>query len=432
MNISHESLYNRACACIPGGVNSPVRAFNSVSGTPIYVKSGKGTTLTLMDGRQVTDFCCSWGAMILGHANDAVTEAVYRAAQSGTTFGINTPGEIDLCEKIISHIPFIDRVRLVNSGTEAVMTALRIARGITGRDKIVKFDGCYHGHSDGILVSAGSGVLTAGESGVAVASRGISKQVADDVFVTPYNDLAAVEELFGTHGDQIAAIIVEPIAGNMGCVAPAPGFLERLREISHKHGALLIFDEVINAFRFHCGLYASLCGVTPDLVTMGKVIGGGFPLAAVGGPAKYMDQLAPSGTIYQAGTLSGNPVAVAAGRTVLDLLEQTNPYPEMIRLASEIQTRINQSAQVAGVPLHIARAYDIFTPFTTITPVTNLNQAKQADQKRYAQFFHGMLERGFYIEPSQFEVAFVSAAHTQQDIDAFCHAADDTLRGLHE
>lgn len=429
--MNHETLFSRACACIPGGVNSPVRAFNSVGGTPIYVQSGKGAKLKLADGRELTDFCCSWGAMILGHACPEVTEAITRAAELGTTFGINTPGEIDFAEVILAQVPFIDRIRLVNSGTEAVMTALRLARGITGRDKIVKFDGCYHGHSDGILIAAGSGVLTAGETGSVVASRGIAKQVADDVFVVPYNDPEAVRAVFANHGNEIAAVIVEPIAGNMGCVSPEPGFLEALRMITAEHGAMLIFDEVINAFRFHCGLYASLCGVEPDLVTMGKVIGGGFPLAAVGGKACFMDQLAPCGTIYQAGTLSGNPVAVAAGRTVLDLLIKRNPYPEMIRLATDLQVRVNASIAKYGVPMHIARAYGLFTPFAGDKPVTNLDSAKTCSPSLYATFFHGMLDRGFYIEPSQFEAAFISAAHTQADIDAFCEAADDTLRGLH-
>lgn len=435
--VSHEELYTRALRVIPGGVNSPVRAFNSVGGTPIYVTEGKGSRITTADGRTLTDFCCSWGAMILGHADPVVTEAVCTAAAKGSTFGINTPGEVDFAEMICERTaPFVERVRLVNSGTEAVMTALRLARGITGRPKILKFDGCYHGHSDAMLVAAGSGVLTAGEADkdgffkAVAATKGIPAEVADDVFVVPYNDADAVREVMARHGETIAAIIVEPVAGNMGCVAPEPGFLQTLREEATAYGALLIFDEVINGFRFHNGLYASLCGVAPDLVTMGKVIGGGLPLAAVGGNAAYMNQLAPAGEIYQAGTLSGNPVAVAAGAATLRALSERNPYPEMIRLCENLTERVNAAARRLNAPLRIARAYGVFTPFCTTQPVRTLAEAKQADLAFYGRFFHGMLSRGFYIEPSQFEVCFISAAHTQADIDAFAAAAEETLEEL--
>lgn len=425
--MNHETLFDRAQRVIPGGVNSPVRAFNSVGGTPIYVAAGKGAKITLCDGRTLTDYCCSWGAMILGHAAPAVTRAVTQATKLGTTFGINTPGEVDFAEALLKHIPFLEKVRLVNSGTEAVMTAVRLARGVTGREKIVKFEGCYHGHSDGLLVAAGSGVLTGGASGTVVATRGIPHSATQDAWILPYNDLEAVRALFTEHGSEIAAVIVEPIAGNMGCVQPLPGFLEGLRQLTQSYGARLIFDEVINAFRFHAGLYASLCGVTPDIVTMGKVIGGGFPLAAVAGSAADMDQLAPTGGIYQAGTLSGNPVAVAAGATVLAALDRKTPYPKMIRFAQEIEHRVNASAKKYGVPFHIARAYDIFTPFASDREIHNLTDAKHCDTARYSAFFHGMLSRGIYIAPSQFEVNFISAAHTHRDIDAFCRSADEVL-----
>ncbi len=419
--IDHDSLYARACKVIPGGVNSPVRAFNSVGGSPIYVTEGQGARIATADGRELVDFCCSWGAMILGHAEPAIVEAVCAAASRGSSFGINTPGEVDFAEALCARIPFMERVRLVNSGTEAVMTAIRLARGVTGRPKILKFDGCYHGHSDAMLTAAGSGVLTAGE-----AVRGIAPEVAADVFVAPYNDAEAVKAVVAAHGDSLAAIIVEPVAGNMGCVAPAPGFLETLRHEADACGALLIFDEVINGFRFHNGAFASLCGVTPDLITLGKVIGGGFPLAAVGGRACWMEQLAPAGGVYQAGTLSGNPVAVAAGSAALRLLAERDPYPEMTRLAKDLEARVN----AIGGPLRIARAYDVFTPFCTREPVRNLAEAKRADLAFYGRFFHGMLARGIYIEPSQFEVCFISAAHTQADIDAFVRAAEATLKEI--
>lgn len=427
--MNHEVLFSRACRVIPGGVNSPVRAFNSVGGTPIYVASGKGSHLTLADGRDVLDCCCSWGAMILGHADPEVTEAVAVAAAQGTTFGINTPGEIDFAERLVAQIPFIDRIRLVNSGTEAVMTAVRLARGVTGRDLIIKCEGCYHGHSDGLLVSAGSGVLTAGD-GAEVASAGIPKVIAQDTLVIPYNDIEAARRTFEAHPGRIAAMIVEPVAGNMGCVCPQAEYLASILKLAHEAGALLICDEVINAFRFRYGLYCESIGVTPDIVTMGKVIGGGFPLAAVGAKAEIMDALAPMGHVYQAGTLSGNPVAVAAAMAVLTKLERLNPYSEMIAKAKQLECAVNGAAEKHGVPLRIQRHADIFTPFATALPVTDLASAQRCDSSLYARFFHGMLARGVYLEPSQYEVNFISAAHTKEDIAHFCQAAEETLASL--
>ncbi|MEI6647020.1 MAG: glutamate-1-semialdehyde 2,1-aminomutase [bacterium] len=409
--MNHDQLFKRACAKIPGGVNSPVRAFGSVGGTPVYVASGTGSTITTCDGRTLTDFCCSWGAMILGHAHPEVVEAIQRQAEKGTTFGINTEIEVQLAERLCELVPCLERVRLVNSGTEAVMTALRVARGATGRNKIVKFDGCYHGHSDSVLVSAGSGLLTGGIT----STPGVPQVVANDTFVVQYNDLIALTELMREKGSEVAAIIVEPVVGNMGLVQPTEGFLKGLRLLADKSGAVLIFDEVITGFRFGLSSYSQMCGVTPDLITLGKVIGGGLPLAAVGGKASLMDQLAPSGKIYQAGTLSGNPLAVAAGLKTLEVLQRDNPYPRMAALGKRLSDAINPMAK----GFHCAQFQGIFTMFFTPAPVTTLAHAKRSDTQAYATYFHKVLGSGFYMPPAQFEVAFISAAHTESNIDAF-------------
>ncbi len=420
--LNHEALYERACGVMPGGVNSPVRAFNGVGGTPLYVESGKGSVIQAADGRSLTDFCCSWGAMILGHAHDEVVEAICQRAAKGTTFGINTPDEVVLAERLCALVPGLERVRLVNSGTEAVMTALRLARGMTGRDKVIKFDGCYHGHSDSVLVSAGSGLLTGGT----VSSRGIPRHVAADTFVAPYNSLEAVERIVAERGTEVAAIIVEPVAGNMGLVAPQPEFLPGLRMLTDRCGALLIFDEVISGFRFNLSTYGKLIGVCPDLVTLGKVIGGGLPLAAVGGRAVIMDELSPCGKIYQAGTLSGNPLAVAAGLKTLEILERDDPYPRMAELGRKLSEGINAAAVAKGVPLHCARLGGVFTLFFNGAPAQNLEDAKRSDTRAYAAAFHALLERGFYLPPSQFEVAFISAAHSEADVARFVEVVRST------
>ena len=324
--MEHKDIFARARRVIPGGVNSPVRAFNGVGGTPIFVESGRRQKVRTADGRMLTDYCCSWGAMILGHAHPEVTAAVRARAALGTTFGIATPDEVVFAERLTSLVPGLEMVRAVSSGTEAVMTAIRLARGVTGRNLILKFDGCYHGHSDAMLVRSGSGVLTMGAS----SSLGVTSGGVADTLVAPYNDLEAVRKAFARHGRQIAAVIVEPVAGNMGIVPPAEGFLKGLRVLTAKHGALLICDEVINGFRFGFSTYSALYGgITPDLVTLGKVIGGGLPLAAVGGRRKWMKALAPTGPVYQAGTLSGNPLAVAAGLKTLEVLERDIPYARM-------------------------------------------------------------------------------------------------------
>lgn len=413
--ISHDELFRRACAVIPGGVNSPVRAFNGVGGTPVYVDRGEGPYIWTCDGRKLLDFCCSWGAMILGHAQKEVVAAIAAQAAKGTTFGINTEGEVLLAERLCPLVPGLERVRLVNSGTEAVMTAIRVARGVTGRNGILKFDGCYHGHSDSMLVSAGSGLLTGGT----LSSIGIPASVAADTFVAPYNDAAAVEKIVGARGRELAAIIVEPVAGNMGLVQPEAGFLAALRELADRCGALLIFDEVINGFRFTLSTYGKMIGVRPDLTTLGKVIGGGLPLAAVGGLARYMDQLSPKGKIYQAGTLSGNPLAVAAGLKTLEILERDDPYPRKARLGDMMAQAINSAAAAKGVGFRCAEFGGVFTLFASASPVRNLADAKKCDTRLYARVFHAMLDKGYYLPPSQFEVGFISAAHTEAQVMGF-------------
>ncbi len=413
-----EELFKRAVRVIPGGVNSPVRAFKSVGGTPLYVASGNGAHLRTVEGRDLVDFCCSWGAVILGHAHPEVVEAIQRQAERGTTFGINTPMEVEFAEFLQSKVPGLERVRLVSSGTEAVMTAVRIARGATGRRRIVKFDGCYHGHSDGLLVAAGSGLLTGGIR----SSEGVSPAVAEDVFVVPFNDLEAVEAVAAAQGQDLAAILVEPVAANMGLVLPAPGFLEGLRRVADQCGAALIFDEVITGFRFGPTTYGALCGVTPDLTTMGKIIGGGLPLAAVGGRESWMDHLAPLGRVYQAGTLSGNPIAVVAGLATLRVLERENPYARLESDARKMADAINRDAESWGLDRVCVQAGGLFTMFFRRGAIRNLDEAMASDTKAYASYFHRMLDQGFYLPPSQFEVGFVSMAHTEQEMNRFVEA----------
>lgn len=418
MNSAH--WFERAQKVIPGGVNSPVRAFNGVGGTPVYFKSGKGAKVHTEDDTELIDFCGSWGPLILGHARDEVVEVVAKTAADGLTFGANTAKETEFAELLCSLVPPLEMTRLVSSGTEAVMTAIRLARGVTGRRKILKFDGCYHGHSDCLLVASGSGLLTGGIS----ASAGVSPSATAEVFVAPYNDLAAVQEILKANGDEIAAVIVEPIAGNMGLVEPVAGFLEGLRAATADCGALLIFDEVINGFRLGATTYGQLAAIEPDLTTLGKIIGGGMPIGALGGNTKIMSHLAPLGPVYQAGTLSGNPVAVAAGMKTLELLRDENPYPEMERLGLRLAAGINRIAREKGLDVHCAQRGGMFTPFFRKEAVHNLAESKACDQQAHARYFHHMLDAGFYTPPSGFEVAFVSAAHTEADIDAFIQALD--------
>ncbi len=416
--MSSAAWFERAQKVIPGGVNSPVRAFNGVGGTPVYFKSGKGVTVQTEDATELIDFCGSWGPLILGHARGEVVEAVAKAAADGLTFGANTAAETEFAELITTLIPEMDMVRLVSSGTEAVMSAIRLARGYTGRRKIIKFDGCYHGHSDYLLVAAGSGLLTGGTT----SSAGVSPAATEEVYVVPYNDLEKVQEVLKADGENIAAVIVEPIAGNMGMIEPAEGFLEGLREATAACGTLLIFDEVINGFRLAPTTFGHMIGIKPDITTLGKIIGGGMPIGALGGSTEIMSTLAPLGPVYQAGTLSGNPVAVAAGMKTLELLHDESPYLKIEILGKKLADGINAIAAEKGLDLHCAQRGGMFTPFFRKEPVRNLDDSKACDQKAHAAYFHHMLDHGFYTPPSGFEVAFVSAAHTQEHIDAFLEA----------
>jgi glutamate-1-semialdehyde 2,1-aminomutase len=398
-----------------------------VGGNPVYMASGKGARLLTVEGRELIDFCGSWGALLFGHAREEIVEAVTRAARDGTSFGANTAGEVEFAERLTQLVPGLDMVRLVNSGTEAVMTAVRLARGFTGRSKLLKFSGCYHGHADAVLVQAGSGLLTGGLA----ASSGVPPALAAEVLVAPYNSIEAVAELVLAHGDGLAAILVEPVAANMGVVPPAPGFLEALRRMADRCGALLIFDEVITGFRFGPTTFGAMHGVTPDLICLGKIMGGGLPLAAVGGRASVMRSLTPLGTVYQAGTLSGNPLAVAAGMATLKLIESEPPYSRLERLGERMATGMEEVGREAGLPLVCPRVGGMLTPFFCDTPPKNLADVKQADTGRFATFFRGMLAEGIYLPPSQFEAGFVSAAHSAADVEACLRAAQRVLRAVH-
>ena len=422
---SHE-LFQRAERVIPGGVNSPVRAFRSVGGDPVFMVRGHGCRLTTVEGRELTDYCGSWGPLILGHAHPEVVEAVQQAASAGMSFGACTPREVEFAELLRECAPYLEKIRLVSSGTEAVMSALRLARGFTGRNKVLKFEGCYHGHSDCLLVAAGSGLLTGGVA----SSAGVTPGAAADTFILPYNDLAAVRELVAQAGHELAAIVTEPIVGNMGLVQPQPGFLTGLRELATQCGALLIFDEVITGFRLGPTTYGHLCGITPDLTCLGKIIGGGLPIGAFGGRAAIMDHLAPLGRVYQAGTLSGNPVAVAAGQKTIEILRRDNPYPRIEKLATRLAAGFNAAAHEHKIPAHMAQTGSLFTPFFTTAPVRNMTEAKRCDTKLFARFFHAMLDQSIYLPPAQFEAAFVSAAHGEAEIDRFVAATDQALRTL--
>ena len=416
--MSSSNWFERAKAVIPGGVNSPVRAFNSVGGTPVYFSSGKGALVQTEDGSELIDFCGSWGPLILGHAREEVIETVKITAEKGMTFGANTRVEAEFAELLCHQIPEMDMVRLVNSGTEAVMTAIRLARGYTHRRKIIKFEGCYHGHTDYMLVASCSGLLTGGIS----SSAGVSESATAEVFVAPYNNLEAAQAILAEHGDEIAAVIVEPIAGNMGLIEPAAGFLQGLRDATQNAGALLIFDEVINGFRLGPTSYGHMCGVHPDLTTLGKIIGGGLPIGAIGGKKAIMEHLAPLGPVYQAGTLSGNPVAVASGKKTIELLRDEAPYLKMEILGRRLAKGLQHVATEKELDLHCAQRGGMFTPFFRKEAVTNLEDSKACDQEAHARYFNHMLQHGFYTPPSGFEVAFISGVHTLEQIDAFIDA----------
>lgn len=417
------ALFARARRILPGGVNSPVRAFRSVGGTPRFLVRGKGPHVWDADGNRYVDFVGSWGPLILGHAHPRIAAAVARAAKNGSTFGAPTPAETELAEEIRLSMPSMEKIRLVSSGTEAVMSAVRVARGFTKRDLVVKFDGGYHGHSDGFLSKGGSGLATLGIP----ASGGVPAAVAALALTAKYNDLDGVDAIFRRHGKKIAAVVVEPVAGNMGVVPPEPGFLEGLRRLCTRHGALLIFDEVITGFRVAIGGAQALFGVRPDLTTIGKIIGGGLPLAAYGGRADVMALIAPDGPVYQAGTLSGNPCAVAAGLATIRLLRRKGLYRELAVRMREFGDALGDASRAARVPLTINSVGSMATAFFQDGPVTDWDSAAKCDTKRYARFFHAMLNRGVMLAPSQFEAAFVSAAHGPRDLEHAARAAREAF-----
>ena len=426
---SHErsrSAFEAASEVIPGGVNSPVRAFGGVGGTPVFIDHAEGCRVTDVDGNTYVDYVASWGPLILGHAAPEVVAAVQAAAAKGSSFGAPTLAETRLAEIIVEAVPSIDKVRLVNSGTEATMTAIRLARAFTGRDAVVKFEGCYHGHVDALLIAAGSGATTLGIP----SSPGVPAAVVEQTLLLPYNDLDAVRALCAARGAEIAAIIVEPVAGNMGMVPPVPGFLEGLREITRQHGIVLIFDEVITGFRASWGGAQELFGVTPDLTTLGKIIGGGLPVGAYGGRADIMDTVAPVGAMYQAGTLSGNPLATAAGTAVLEALRDGSVYRKINALCERLCQGMADAAAEAGIARCGTGLQSMFCGFFCEGPVRNYADAKRCDTARYAVFFHGMLARGHYFAPSQFETGFLSRAHTEADVDATIEAAREVFREL--
>lgn len=427
LNTSRSAaLFEQAVKVIPGGVNSPVRAFKSVGGSPLFIERGEGAYLYDVDGNRYLDLVNSWGPLIFGHADPTIIAAITDAAQRGTSFGAATEGEVQFAEEICTAVPSVEKVRLVSSGTEAAMSFLRAARGFTGRSKIVKFEGCYHGHSDALLSKAGSGLATFGLPD----SAGVPASMTAATITLPYNDLDAVHELFAVDGAEIAAVALEAVVGNMGCVPPNSGYLEGLREITARHGALLLFDEVMTGFRLAYGGAQERFGITPDLTAMGKIIGGGLPLAAYGGRADIMDVIAPVGPVYQAGTLSGNPLAVAAGRAMLKRLRDEPPYDYLEAQTTQLAQSLRESAARVGVPVTVNQVGSMLTVFFTPTPdapIRNYTDAKISDATRYASFFHSMLERGVYLPPSQFEAAFLSAALTPAHFAEIADAAAESF-----
>ncbi|MFA7240285.1 MAG: glutamate-1-semialdehyde 2,1-aminomutase [Sulfuricellaceae bacterium] len=419
MTTRNETLFEQSQISIPGGVNSPVRAFRSVGGTPVFFKRGKGAHLWDEDGKSYIDYVGSWGPAILGHAFPKVVKAVQEAAARGLSFGAPTARELEMAELLCKLVPSMEQVRLVSSGTEATMSAIRLARGHTGRAKIIKFEGCYHGHADFLLVKAGSGALTFGHP----SSAGVPEEVAAQTIVLDYNDVAGLEKTFSEIGDQIAAVIVEPVAGNMNLIAPKPEFLKAMRELCTKYGSVLIFDEVMTGFRVGLGSAQGLFGITPDLTTLGKVIGGGMPVGAFGGKREIMQKLAPLGPVYQAGTLSGNPVAVAAGLATLKLVQAPGFYERLAATTRKLTEGLTAVAHEAGFSFCAQAVGGMFGLYFRATPPTSYLEVMESDKDAFNRFFHGMLEEGVYLAPSAFEAGFVSAAHSDADIDATLEAA---------
>lgn len=426
MSTSRE-LFQRAQQHIPGGVNSPVRAFKSVGGDPVFIEKAAGSSIFDAEGRRYIDYVGSWGPMILGHAHPEVIAAVNEAVPRGLSFGAPTELEIRIADKVCELLPSIEMVRMVSSGTEATMSAIRLARGYTGRDKIVKFEGCYHGHSDSLLVKAGSGALTLGEP----SSPGVPACLAEQTITLDYNNLEQVKEAFSTIGEEVACIIVEPVAGNMNCIPPVPGFLEGLRDVCDQYGTVLIFDEVMTGFRVSLGGAQGLYNITPDLTTLGKVIGGGMPVGAFGGKREIMEKIAPLGPVYQAGTLSGNPVAMAAGLKTLELVSKPGFFDELGEKTEQLATGLVAAGKEAGVPVtqnHVGGMFGLF--FTDAEKVTDFAASMACNQEQFKQFFHAMLDQGVYLAPSAFEAGFVSAAHSDEDLDATLQAASKAFTAI--
>ena len=421
-----KALFQASKKVLVGGVNSPVRAFNSVGGTPLFFKSAKGSSVTDADGRRYIDYCLSWGPMICGHAHPEVVSAAAEALKNGSSFGAPTEGELRLAEAIRAALPTMQKIRLTSSGTEAVMSALRVARAFTKRDLIVKFTGCYHGHADSLLVAAGSGATTLGSPD----SAGVPAAWAKTTILAPYNDIAAVKNIFKKYGNKIAAVIVEPVAANMGVIPPEEGFLEDLRRITQRSRSLLIFDEVITGFRMFYGGAQTVMKIQPDMTCLGKIIGGGFPIGAYGGRREIMDRVSPLGPVYQAGTLSGNPVGVAAGIATLKVLKRDKPYARMAQWAAELVSELRALAALAGVPLEINHVASMFTPFFTKGAVTDFDSSAKSDAAAYKAFFHGMLKAGVYLPPSKYEAAMTSMAHSRKDLEKTLDAAAKVLRHL--
>jgi glutamate-1-semialdehyde 2,1-aminomutase len=421
-----EELFGRAREVIPGGVSSPVRAFKAVGGRPPFVAHASGARVVDEEGNVYIDYVGSWGPMIHGHAHSAILEAVSEAAARGTSFGASCAPEVELAERVVAHVPSVEKVRFVSSGTEATMSALRVARGFTGRRKILKFDGCYHGHADSLLVAAGSGVATLGIPG----SPGVPEGTVADTLAIPFNDVKAVEAAFARHGPDLAAVIVEPVCGNMGAVAPRAGYLEALRQITRANGTVLVFDEVMTGFRLALGGAQELYGVTPDLTCLGKILGGGLPAAAYGGRADIMAVVAPDGPVYQAGTLSGNPLAMAAGRTAIELLERPGTYERLEAAGARLAEGLARAAAEAGVTATVNRVGSMVTVFFCPGPVTDYASARTSDTALFARFFQDMLRRGVWLPPAQFEAAFVSLAHGPEEIDQTLQAAGESFREL--
>jgi glutamate-1-semialdehyde 2,1-aminomutase len=421
-----EQLFKRAEQVIPGGVNSPVRAFRAVGGQPLFIQRGEGSHIWDVEGREYIDYVGSWGPLIFGHRPPEVVQALKEILEIGTSFGAPTEREVDLAELITKFVPSIEKVRLVNSGTEATMSAIRLARGFTGRERIIKFDGCYHGHGDSLLVKAGSGVATLGLPD----SPGVPQGLAALTTVLPFNDPNLLKSEFDLRGKEIACVIVEPVAGNMGCVPPRAGYLELLRDVTRRSGTILILDEVMTGFRVAPGGAQQRYEVQPDLTTLGKVIGGGLPVGAYGGRAEIMNRVAPAGPVYQAGTLSGNPLAVAAGLATLKRLEKENPYDKLESSGTRLDRGLIEAATKAGVPARVNRVGSMFTLFFTGRDVIDFESAKTSHTQRFNRFFHGMLNEGVYLPPSQFEAAFISAVHTDADIDRTIEAATKALKAM--